>query len=189
MAELFALLRTEPQHVAQDILRRIRLGNDVRTVLADVTSSGAQEHDSVGEIDLSDPTINSKRVQFQRQESYEGADDKDASTNQIRNGLVDSLISPEAVLRALKPGQTVWPGVAKRWTRLTENDALVSHLIHVYYEHQQWVCDFNDHGMFLESFSGQSDSDFCSELLVNAILANACVSITISTSLGARTRY
>lgn len=176
MAELFALLRTEPQHVAQEILRRIRLGNDVRTVLADVSSSASREHDSGGEIDLSDPTINSKRVQFQRQESYDGPEDPEDSMKQTPNAFVDSLISPEAVMSVLKPGQTVWPGVAKRWTRLTENDALVSHLIHVYYEHQQWVCDFNDRTMFMESFTGKRESDFCSELLVNAILANACVS-------------
>lgn len=172
MAEVFALLRTEPQHVAQDILRKIRNGVDVRTVLDQLNS--ADHDESMLEIgDLSDPTITSYSVPVQRREG--GSALMTVNTQIVPDGCVDTLMPPELVMTAIKPEDEIWPGVAQRWTRLTSNDLLVSHLIHIYYEHQQWVCDFNNRALFLEDFSSGTPN-LCSEILVNAILANACVS-------------
>jgi len=137
MAELFALLRTEPEQSAQDILRRIRLGSDVRTVLLEVNAVDMQSQE-IGELyDLSDPTITSRHLPFQRQESADLREGFQSAAPNLPERLVDTIIPPETVeaYRRKRPFH-VWPGVAKRWTRLTENDALVSHLIHCYYEHQ-----------------------------------------------------
>ena len=137
MAELFALLRSEPEQVAQDILRRIRLGNDVRTVLSEVNVVDMQMQE-VGELyDLSDPLITSRRLPFQRRNSIEVREGFQSAAPNLPEKLVDSIISHETVetYRRKNPFH-VWPGVAKRWTRLTDSDALVSHLIHCYYEHQ-----------------------------------------------------
>jgi len=144
MAELFALLRSEPEQSAQDILRRIRLGNDVRTVLSEVNVVDRQSQE-IGEVyDLSDPTITSRHLPFQRQNSFElgrGWEGFQAAAPNLPEKLVDSIIKHDQVEALQKnTGFHVWPGVAKRWTRLTDSDAFVSHLIHCYYEHQVGQC-------------------------------------------------
>lgn len=173
MAELFALLRTEPQHVAQDILRKIREGLDVRSVLEQLNYTDRTE-DMTDMFDLADPTLTATHnVPLQLREDTTAL--MPVTTQMIANGFVDTLMPPALVSSAMQPGEQVWPGVAQRWTRLTNNDQLVSHLIHMYYEHQQWVCDFNNRQLFLGDFARGLD-DLCSEILVNAILANGCVS-------------
>jgi len=141
MAELFALLRSEPEQSAQDILRRIRLGYDVRTVLSEVNVIDMQSQEISELYDLSDPTITSRHLPFQLQETADLREGFQSSVPNLPGKLVDSIISNETVetLRGKTPFH-VWPGVAKRWTRLTENDALVSHLMHCYYEHQVGQC-------------------------------------------------
>lgn len=175
MAEVFALLRTEPQHVAQDILRKIRDGLDVRAVLDQLNSADIDgTEDMIDVFDLSDPTITSHNVPIKRHEGTSASTIAN-SHQMIPDGYVDTLMPPGLVASVMSPSDEVWPGVAQRWTRLTNNDELVAHLIHMYYEHQQWVCDFNNRHLFLEDFSS-GETNMCSELLVNAILANACVS-------------
>ena len=137
MAELFAMLRSEPELVAQDILRRIRLGNDVRTVLSEVNAVDEQSQEIGDLYDLSDPTITSRHLPFQRQKNIELREGFESSAPNLPEKIVDSLIKREQVEALQKStGFHVWPGVAKRWTRLTDSDALVSHLMHCYYEHQ-----------------------------------------------------
>jgi len=137
MAELFAMLRSEPELVAQDILRRIRLGNDVRTVLSEVNAVDEQSQEIGDLYDLSDPTITSRHLPFQRQNNIELREGFESSAPNLPEKIVDSLIKREQVEALQKDtGFHVWPGVAKRWTRLTDSDALVSHLMHCYYEHQ-----------------------------------------------------
>jgi len=179
MAELFALLRTEPQHVAQDILRNIRNGLDVRTVLDQVNSADDTEG-MVEILDLADPTITAFKVPIKRRDQQSATTTESGS--QLPDGYVDMLMPPGLVSQVMNDNDEVWPGVAQRWTRLTSNDALVSHLIHMYYEHQQWVCDFNDRALFIEDFVN-GGTYLCSEILVNAILANGCVSQDVTFSI------
>lgn len=66
---------------------------------------------------------------------------------------------------------------AKPWTTVTDSDDLVSHLVSLYLTWGYPFYAFFCHETFLHHMkSGRLNSDFCSPFLVNALLANACVS-------------
>lgn len=66
---------------------------------------------------------------------------------------------------------------AKPWTSVAHSDSDVSHLISVYFTWQNHGYPSVDQDVFVRAMqSGSIESDFCSPLLVNAMLANACVS-------------
>lgn len=67
---------------------------------------------------------------------------------------------------------------AKPWTTVTDSDDLVSHLVSLYMTWGYPFYAFFCRDTFLKHMrSGNLNSDFCSPFLVNALLANACVSI------------
>ncbi|KAJ5542906.1 pathway-specific regulatory protein [Penicillium sp. DV-2018c] len=64
---------------------------------------------------------------------------------------------------------------AKPWTKVTDDDDLVSHLVSLYMTWDYPFFAFFDREVFLEHMArGNLNSDFCSPFLVNALLANAC---------------
>jgi hypothetical protein len=66
---------------------------------------------------------------------------------------------------------------AKPWTTVTDSDDLVSHLVSLYLTWGYPFYAFFCRETFVKHMrSGQLNSDFCSPFLVNALLANACVS-------------
>lgn len=66
---------------------------------------------------------------------------------------------------------------AKPWTSVTEDDDLVSHLVSLYFTWDYPFWTFLDRDVFLRHMArGDLESEFCSPFLVNAVLANACVS-------------
>ena len=66
---------------------------------------------------------------------------------------------------------------AKPWTNVTDDDDLVSHLVSLYMTWDYPFYAFFDRRSFIEDMQkGNLNSDFCSPLLVNVLLANACVS-------------
>lgn len=66
---------------------------------------------------------------------------------------------------------------AKPWTTVTDSDDLVSHLVSLYLTWGYPFYAFFCRDTFLKHMSeGNPNSDFCSPFLVNALLANACVS-------------
>jgi hypothetical protein len=70
---------------------------------------------------------------------------------------------------------------AKPWTKVTDDDDLVSHLISLYMTWDYPFFAFFDRETFLQHMAkGNLNSDFCSPFLVNALLANACVSAKTS---------
>lgn len=65
---------------------------------------------------------------------------------------------------------------AKPWTEVTEDDHFVSHLVSLYFTWEHAACHVIDREVFLEDMkNGELDSQCCSPLLVNALLATACV--------------
>ncbi|KAF7165757.1 hypothetical protein CNMCM5623_009836 [Aspergillus felis] len=63
---------------------------------------------------------------------------------------------------------------AKPWTTVTDSDRLVSHLLSLYFTWDYPCYTWFDQHLFLaDMIAGQSR--FCSPLLVNAVLANACL--------------
>jgi hypothetical protein len=65
---------------------------------------------------------------------------------------------------------------AKPWTNVTDDEHFVSHLVSLYFTWEHAACHIVDRELFLEDMkSGRLDSQCCSPLLVNALLATACV--------------
>ena len=65
---------------------------------------------------------------------------------------------------------------AKPWTAVTDDDHFVSHLVSLYFTWEHAACHLIDRETFLEDMkNGQLESQCCSPLLVNALLATACV--------------
>lgn len=65
---------------------------------------------------------------------------------------------------------------AKPWTTITDDDHFVSHLVSLYFTWEHAACHVIDRELFLEDMqNGQLDSECCSPVLVNALLATACV--------------
>jgi hypothetical protein len=68
---------------------------------------------------------------------------------------------------------------AKPWTTVTDDDALVSHLISLYFSWDYPFYAFVDLQAFIRHMrDGNVNSDLCSPFLVNAMLANACVCLS-----------
>ncbi|KAL4970638.1 transcription factor domain-containing protein [Aspergillus stella-maris] len=64
---------------------------------------------------------------------------------------------------------------AKPWTTVTNDDALVSHLISLYFTWDYPFYAFVDREILVKHMQmGNLQSDFCSPFLINALLANAC---------------
>ncbi|KAL2830475.1 fungal-specific transcription factor domain-containing protein [Aspergillus cavernicola] len=64
---------------------------------------------------------------------------------------------------------------ARPWTTVTDDDALVSHLVSLYFTWDYPFYAFIDREIFVQHMAmGEVQSDFCSPFLVNALLANAC---------------
>ena len=69
---------------------------------------------------------------------------------------------------------------AKPWTAVTDDDHFVSHLVSLYFTWEHAACHLVDREIFLEDMkNGQLDAQCCSPLLVNALLATACVGVHI----------
>lgn len=64
------------------------------------------------------------------------------------------------------------------WTAITNDDSLVSHLISIWFTWNSLFFNWVEPELFLADMqAGKLDCDFCSPFLVNAILADACVSV------------
>ncbi|PLB53597.1 pathway-specific regulatory protein [Aspergillus steynii IBT 23096] len=64
---------------------------------------------------------------------------------------------------------------ARPWTSVTNDDDLVSHLVSLYFTWDYPFYAFVDRNVLVKHLTlGNVSSDFCSQFLVNALLANAC---------------
>jgi hypothetical protein len=76
-------------------------------------------------------------------------------------------------------GQVPFRVPAQPWTTVTTDGDLVSHLVSLYFTWDYPFYVFLDRDVFLKHMvNGDTTSEFCSPFLVNALLANACVSHT-----------
>jgi hypothetical protein len=66
---------------------------------------------------------------------------------------------------------------AHPWTSITDDDQFVSHLISLYFTWVNPALNLINRDLFInDMMSGKAESRYCSPLLVNAMLAEACVS-------------
>ena len=70
---------------------------------------------------------------------------------------------------------------ASTWTRVTSDDGLVRHLLEVYFLHDHPYIPCFHKDLFLRDMAA-GRGQFCSSILVNAILASGCVWAKSSTS-------
>lgn len=69
---------------------------------------------------------------------------------------------------------------AHPWTSVTEDSDLVSHLVSLYFAWDYPFHAFLDEEVFLEHMArGDLKSEFCTPYLVNAMLSNACVCLSL----------
>lgn len=73
---------------------------------------------------------------------------------------------------------------ARPWTTVTDDDDFVSHLVSVYFTWSHPVLNFIDRDLSIRDIKSKKlDSQFCTPLLVNAILAGACVSLRFAIAI------
>ena len=65
---------------------------------------------------------------------------------------------------------------AQPWTKLTTDDALVSHLVTVFLNYNNVYWRYVEEDIFLRNMQNGVPNEFCSPFLVNAICAMACLS-------------
>lgn len=89
---------------------------------------------------------------------------------------LDGMVNQDPLKAAMDETKPVYHGVAERWTTVTRDDLLVSHLLDLYYTHQHDMITTHDKDAFLQDLSS-GQTVFCSPVLVNIILANSAVCV------------
>lgn len=190
--DLIRLLRNLPDQDAQDVLRRIRSGSDLRSVLNQVQAGDVLLQMAVAPetrlryefpyraemprgYSINNPYLNSL--------VYEAASlySNNRTGEQSASGLLASLASEEQRSLYLKPfhaAQVIEPLLSDAkpsiWTTVCKDDELMRGLLNVLFRCEyQFTAAFHK-DLLLEDMAAKR-TDFCSSLLVNVILAYACV--------------
>ncbi len=186
--DMIEVLQSSREEDAYEILRRIRAGADVETLL---------RHIKDGDLLLQLSLVPESRFR------YEFPYIKDMPSFLLRtdNPYLDSLIYECTLVDSATMEQPAKPMDAQSpylkpyhaaeiidlrldsvkpstWTSISSNDGLMQKLLHAYFLYEyQWFTYFNK-DLFLQDMVAGLHR-FCSPLLVNALLAVACVSLQI----------
>lgn len=187
--ELFNHLRSKPEKESIEILQRIRAGSDVGSILRHI-----KDGDLLLQLSLVPETRYRYELPFRKQmPSFLHVSDQPylrsmiydatltapaaASHNAAEESCRPQYFKPyhaatlvDARLDAVKPS---------KWTTVSDDDDLMRALLRLYlfYEYHWLTCFHKDY--FLDDMLAES-GQFCSPLLVNAVLAHACVGISFS---------
>ncbi len=185
--EFYTLLKTRGPADAAEMLRRIRAGMDVDSILRHV-----RDGDLVLQMQLTPET----RMRYTFPEFAEWPTvwrDKDdpylaapllefqtGLSPPPERGLVPCIHAYQMPYHAASVVDPRLSSVrAAMWTSVTTDDALVAKLLGIYFQHEYPRTPPFQKDLFLDDLV-QGNTTFCSPLLVNAILANAAVSLTWS---------
>ncbi|KAH7161823.1 hypothetical protein EDB81DRAFT_683887 [Dactylonectria macrodidyma] len=192
--ELFEILRTKSEDECLAILRRVRTGQDVQSILRHL-----QDGDLQLQVALSPETrhrysfpLNSKMPAFllrvnnpylqshMYRHTIGGADKIEANPSGSRvvvSDFEDQYQAPYHVARLIEPLlDSVKPS---KWTSVPATDQLLRELLRVYFLHEYTQFPFFHKDYFLQDMAA-GRKRFCSSLLVNAVLAAACHAYTKS---------
>jgi hypothetical protein len=190
LERIFTHLQSQPLDIANEILRRIRLGADTQAVLRfveygslrlqlmlvpDTTYQFTSPYlaDMLPLFSRTDnPYLNSKlyrTMTAETQAAHRGPEIEEQLREAVYHApysgsrIYDMRICPES----LKPS---------RWTSISSDNVFLTRLLECYflYEYPLWPCFHKDH--FLDDMTA-GRNDYCSPLLVNCILTAACVSV------------
>lgn len=186
--ELFDMLQNLPERDAADIFHRIRAGANAEAVIRHIQDGSLI-------MELSHVPQTSSRFHFPYMDKipaslqdstyfqslvYEAieASDYDRSTSQThvalqKSNYARSLSTARMVDNLLEDAQP------SHWTSVSSNDRLLRNIIEGYFINQYPRHFFFHKAYFLEDLVSRR-TEFCSHLLVNALLAKACVSKYVS---------
>lgn len=186
------MLKTRSQAEVTEILRRIRAGIDVESILRYVKDGDLllQLH-LAPEIrlrysfpdfaswptlfrDPSDPYLKTPLLDFDNA-FQDQADESRAVANRTPNPHWHVYQVPYHAAQMIDP--RLASVKAATWTSVTTDDALVSRLLAVYFQFEYPRTRLFQKDLFLDDLA-QGRTTFCSSLLVNCILANAAVRFT-----------
>ena len=195
--ELFQYLRASLEGQSSEIVRKIRIGADIGTIIRQIHSDSFLQTYSAPETELrfKSPYLNEMPAAIQRSENdylesfvYEvvcaegclPADGEDKQLRQRRQCELDALAKkyPPQYLKPYHSAKLVDQrlGLANvtRWTQvITDNELFMSMLsAYLLQDHPGFPVFHKD--TFLQALV-EGDGRFCSSLLVNALMAEACV--------------
>jgi hypothetical protein len=198
--ELFSILRKVPENEAQDITRRIRSGADPASVVqrfqsADLLLQLAVTPETRLRYEL--PYIKEMPPSLTKDNPYLDSIiyestclySNHAKRRLLPNGAAGSrLQDPQSndqspYLKPIHAAEVIEPRLTAAkpslWTGVCSDDALMRELLGFFFRSEySYHCLFQK-DLFLEDLISQK-TDFCSSLLVNAVLAYSCVSVTIA---------
>jgi len=189
-------LRNSTDSEAQEILRRMRSGNDVSDVVSLIrdssvllpkipysSDSSPSTQYSRGTTDLQSPSEEGGTAKRRRQsrsaysssqQQYTRSGDSDLSVTSGPSSNISNSSGPGNVPTG-HIDTPIYNVPAKPWTSVSDNPALISHLISLYFAWSHPFYNFIEKDLFLSDMM-HSQKTYCSALLVNAVLAQACVS-------------
>jgi hypothetical protein len=183
--ELFDMLSTMPEHDAADVFRRIRSGANAEALVRHV-----QEGSLVLGLSLAPrarprfefpyratiPAALRESIYF-RSHVFDAVQVLDAPSAAVPHANVISRQSNYA--KPLFAAEMVDPLLTdarpSQWTQVSSNDGLLRKLLEGYFMFE-YSWDFVFHKDYFLEDMGAGGTRFCSPLLVNALLAKACVS-------------
>jgi hypothetical protein len=192
LARVFALLRSQPADVAYEIFTQMRRGSDPLQTLRYI---------EYGSLRLQLMLVPDTTFQFtspylaDMMPLFDGTDNPylgsrlykalSSESHATHHGVEIEEQRREAVYRVPYPSARIYdPRISpeqlkpSRWTPISSDDVFLTRLLEDYflYEFPLWPCFHKDH--FLDDMTA-GNSDYCSPLLVNAILTAACHGLSI----------
>ncbi|RGP79070.1 nitrogen assimilation transcription factor nit-4 [Fusarium longipes] len=185
---LYSSLKTREPHETDEILRRIRAGQDVKTITGDIRGMDAAKQSSTSSTSrkhASSPTLLATRTSFSEAQ---------------QPGLTASNEHPDHILEEAwqdtqrRPSEHMFIGIPgyilplSRWTSAHQDNNLLSHLLLLFWTWDTVCNRVIDRTIFEEDLKNldpmttgaPSEIRFCSPFLVNALLAVGCLYSTDS---------
>ncbi|CAO2648428.1 Nn.00g076950.m01.CDS01 [Neocucurbitaria sp. VM-36] len=181
--ELFSLIKTRPENESHEILRRIKMGAGVESVLRHV-----KDADLLIQLTLIPEsrrrytlpyTSSMPAILLVPDNPYLSSPLYEAPFEQpsAPSSSGTAITNPERYFKPYHAAEIVEPLLdhvcAKDWTVIIADDGLFRRLISIYLLHQHSCLYWFNKNLFLEDMAARRTL-FCSPLLVNAVLASAC---------------
>lgn len=190
-AELFALIQTRPDNESLEVLRRIKMGGDIESVLRHVRDGDLFVQLSVEpetRLRYNLPYMDSMPAfllvpdnQYLTTPLFEATFEPPRSSSDLvtpeqspPSKCMDPYMKPSHAAEVVEP--ILDRVYARQWTNVIANDGLFRRLISIYLSHQHATFFWFNKDLFLEDMAARR-TQFCSSLLVHAVLAAACVSV------------
>ncbi|KAF6810225.1 C6 transcription factor, partial [Colletotrichum sojae] len=188
--EAIALLRTLPEDAAQDVLQRLRSGTDITTVVNHVQAGNVLLQMAVvpeSQLRYVFPYRPEMPAVYIRDNPYLESRIYEAASLSPAQGLAETSTSiggesseeiQSAYLRPFHAAHVVDSRLPDAkiasWTNVCQDDPLMRDLLSAFFRCEYQFAAAFQKDLFLEDLISQG-SDFCSSLLVNIVLAYACV--------------